>query len=254
MMMMRPAARFTSSAMRGILFTASDCWPEVRIRSQPNSNQLLQCGKGIAANIKDAMTGDEQRFGRLDQPASKGHRYHVFRQATKDRRPPSTACTVRYPATSTESLPAYREVASTRTDNHIYIDRRSECLRRPDLPVAGCRSSFRDAGTKFHTFCTSGFCFHTAFVQVCTNFDNTSGFIRILPLLFLLHKDKTIMRNYPIFPRKEIELHRHPSSKRMPVCINSVTYKPNKTQNLADLFWQIWQIFYFCTPKTNRLS
>ena len=48
-------------------------------------NQLLQCGKGIAANIKGAMTGDRQRFGRLDQPAhQRDIDIPVFRQATKD--------------------------------------------------------------------------------------------------------------------------------------------------------------------------
>ena len=151
------------------------------------------------------MTGDRQRFGRLDQPAhQRDIDIPVFRQATKDY-------AVHLQLLAQFDIQQHRlnlcrcikEVASTRTDNHIYIDRRSECLRRPDLPVAGCRSSFRDAGTKFHTFCTSGFCFHTALCGVCTNFDNTSRFHTIFTFIVsTIYKDKTIMRNFPIFPEE----------------------------------------------------
>ena len=52
MTMIRPAARFTSSAMRGIPFTASDCWPEVRIRSQPNSINCSKAAKGSRQTSK----------------------------------------------------------------------------------------------------------------------------------------------------------------------------------------------------------
>lgn len=152
-------------------------------------NQLLQCGKGIAANIKGAMTGDRQRFGRLDQPAhQRDIDIPVFRQATKDY-------AVHLQLLAQFDIQQHRlnlcrrieEVASTRTDNHIYINRRSECLRRPDLPVAGCRSPFRDAGTKSTRFAPPA----SASTQLCAEFAQISiirvGFIRILPLLFLLH-------------------------------------------------------------------